>query len=828
MKKILAVFFCIISLQLLAQQVTVLDKETGKPVPEVALYNASQTISTITNNKGIATISDFKESGVIYFSHVSYALFQLKKADLQQHNFTVKLTKESEQLDEVVLSVFKKKAKSNRIAEQIAVVSAKEIQKRSPQTSADLLATIPGIKVQKSQFGGGSPVLRGMESNRVLLVVDGVRMNNAIYRKGHLQNSITVSPNMLDRTEVVFGPSSVIYGSDALGGVIHYYTKTPKLSEETQIKSSLFSRFSTVNNEITTNVSAELQFKKWASFTSVSYSDFGDLTMGKNRSHGFNDWGKVFYYSENLNGNYSENPTLNSDSNIQRNTGFNQTDVLQKFYVPLSKKTDLKINIQYSTSSDIPRFDKLTELTDNTDASSLKFAEWYYGPQQRLLISPQLEIHPNKKWLEKGTFTFAYQNIKESRIQRRFGSLNRSYRKENVNIYSLNGDFSVPLTSDKTRNLGYGFEFSYNDVNSNSFGKTLSITNNKIIGFSDDFTVQSRYPDGGSSYTSAAIYADYRQDISKTSTLNTGIRLTNTNLSAKWNDETFITLPDNNINLNNTAVTATIGYVYRPEKSWQLNAVLSSGFRSPNIDDVGKVGEKNNNVTVPNINLKPEHAYNAEVGFQKYFNNKRFRIGANAYYTLLNNYIYRENFELTTGVSTILYDSDLGKTVANQNKGSAYITGFTASYQGRIAKNWQTSGSITYTKGKTYDDTNEPLSSIPPLFGNFEFTYSKYKFEAGANLRFNARKKISDYNITEGIDNVEQTPIINTNASKIIDTYYGSPSWMTVGMFGKYNLNKNWSVQAQITNLFDQHYKEFASGVSAPGRNLSLSLTIGF
>ncbi len=144
---------------------------------------------------------------------------------------------------------------------QIAVLNSRDIQKVSAQTSADLLATIPGIKVQKSQFGGGSPVIRGMESNRVLLVVDGVRMNNAIYRKGHLQSSITVTPNMLEKTEVVFGPSSVVYGSDALGGVIHYYTKTPKLSEENEVESQVFSRFSTVNHEVTTSVSAEIKKK---------------------------------------------------------------------------------------------------------------------------------------------------------------------------------------------------------------------------------------------------------------------------------------------------------------------------------------------------------------------------------------------------------------------------------------------------------------------------------------------------------------------------------------------------------------------------------------
>ena len=219
--------------------------------------------------------------------------------DTKNEKFTVYLTKQSEQLDEVVLSVFKGDAKTNRVAERVAVITAKEIEKLSPQTSADLLAAIPGIKVQKSQMGGGSPVIRGMESNRVLLVIDGVRMNNAIYRKGHLQNAITVAPNQLDKTEIVFGPSSVIYGSDALGGVIHYYTKTPKIAENTKVTTSFFNRYSSINNEITNNASVEIGTKKWASFTSVSYSDFGDLKMGKNRSHGFNDWGKVFEFSEN-------------------------------------------------------------------------------------------------------------------------------------------------------------------------------------------------------------------------------------------------------------------------------------------------------------------------------------------------------------------------------------------------------------------------------------------------------------------------------------------------------------------------------------------------
>lgn len=828
MKYFVFVFVFLISGISFAQKIKVLDKETGKIVRNVSVFNEANTIGVTTDNEGFADISSIQENEIIFFSHLSYAVFRIKKSVLRKRNFIIYLTKQSEELDEIVISSFKKEEKAKRIAEQIAVISLKDIQKVSPQTSADLLATIPGIKVQKSQFGGGSPVIRGMESNRVLLVVDGVRMNNAIYRKGHLQNSITLSPNLLDKTEVVFGPSSVIYGSDALGGVIHYYTKTPKLSEETKVESQLFSRFSTVNQEITTNVSAEVSFSNWASFTSISYSDFGDLKAGKNRSHNFSDWGKVFYYSENVNGNYSENPTLNADPNLLRNTGYNQTDVLQKFFVPLSKNTDLKINLQYSTSSNIQRFDRLTELTDITDNSSLKFAEWYYGPQNRLLISSQLLINPNKNWIESGAITAAYQNIQESRIQRKFGSLERFFREEKVGIFSLNGDFSVPITQDKTRTLSYGFEFAYNDVNSNSYGKELNIVNGAINGFSNDFKVQSRYPDGGSDYLSSAVYLGYRQDVNSKTTLNSGIRFTNTNLNAVWVDETFLDLPTTTTNANNSAVTATLGYVYKPNKNWQINGVLSSGFRSPNIDDVGRVREKSGNITVPNFDVKPEFAYSSEIGIQKYFNKKKFRLGANVYYTLLDNYIQRDFVYNTDGsITQVEFDGEFGNAVHNQNKGNAYIFGYTINYLGKISETINTSGFITYTKGKTYD-TEEPMSSIPPLFGQFELNYKKDKIALGAEFRFNSKKDIEDFNFTEGIDNHDLTPIVDANATNDEDKYYGSPSWMTFGLNGSYDVSENFSVQARFNNVFDEHYVEFASGISSPGRNLSVSFMANF
>ena len=275
MRYFLIIVLLLLTITVNSQQVKVLERDSNFPIENVTIYNDTKDKVVYTNKNGIADLSEFSDSDILAFNHLSYIEFEILKRELQHINYVIRLIKKSEQLNEIVLSASKGSELRSRIAEQIVATSYEEIKKMAPQTSADLLANMPGVKVQKSQSGGGSPVLRGMEANRVLLVIDGVRMNNAIYRMGHLQNSITISPNVIDRTEVIFGPSSVIYGSDALGGVIHYYTKTPKISDKKQINSAVYSRFSSVNNEFTTEGNIEIQNKKWASYTSISNSNFG-------------------------------------------------------------------------------------------------------------------------------------------------------------------------------------------------------------------------------------------------------------------------------------------------------------------------------------------------------------------------------------------------------------------------------------------------------------------------------------------------------------------------------------------------------------------------
>lgn len=800
-----------------SQQCFVFDNNSGFPVSNVLITNESRVHTVLTDKDGSADLSYFDEMDILTFSHINYVETEILKKHIVQSDQKIYLQFKTEILDEIFLSATKRPENTGRIAEQIAVFSQNDIQDFSPQSSADMLADIPGIKVQKSQFGGGSPVMRGMEANRVLLVVDGVRMNNAIYRKGHIQNSITVSPNILERTEVIFGPSSVIYGSDALGGVIHYYTRKPQTSDKKAVLVDFMSRFSSVNSEKTIYGGIELQSKKIASFTAITSSDFGDLKMGKNRNHGFDDWGKQYLYSNNTDHFYNPEPIENSDPELQRNIGYKQLDLLQKFNIPLTGSTDLMFNLQYSASSDIPRYDRLNEYNNET----LNYAEWYYQPQKRFLFSTQLSLNPGTPVMENGTITLAFQDIDESSTERRFSNLDRSSEYTNVKVYSLNADFFTTVREESNRVFSYGLEFNYNDVESESIGETLLVEGNEVLGVADFYPVPTRYPDGGNSYLSMSLYGNYRQDLSSKAVLNTGIRLTNTNMNLKWIDSSFFKLPYDEANLRNNAITLTIGYILKPNENWQLNSVFSSGFRSPNIDDVGKVRDKRGVVSVPNINLKPEYAYNLEFGLNKYFNDKNYLLSAVAYYTLLEDYIYRAPYKIN-GEDTIIYNGEEMTMTANVNMNKAYVFGSTVMARGNFTKTLNGFASVTFTKGKSFD-TDVPLSSIPPTFGNLGIGYNKNKLATGLNFKFNARKSLEDYNLEEGIDNIEETPFIEETQK-----YFGTPSWTSLDFFARYRILKQVDLQFGLDNIFDQHYKEFASAISAPGRNYSFSVMASF
>ena len=789
-------------------------------IPNVTAYNIQQTKSVLSNFDGVLNLSGFKKSDTIVFSHVSYEKQIIPFREISQP--TLYLYPNTQMLSEIILSVGRNREDKKKLSKKVSLINAKKTELDLPQTSADLLNYAGGVRIQKTQGGGGSPVIRGFEANRVLLVVDGVRLNNAIYRSGHLQNAITIDPNTLERTEVIFGPSSVGYGSDALGGVVHFYTRTPKINNQKTWTIKGSNSFNTVLKHNVNNLNLEHSKEKWASFTSLSYSDFGDIIMGGNRNHGFKDWGLNNYFLSKQKLNTKN--LINENPKTQKNTGYSQFDFLHKLNIKISESSHIIFNIQHSNSSDIDRYDKLNEFNDSDN--QLKYSQWYYGPQKRTLLSSTYNFSKNKKWLQKGAIVLAFQKIKESRHNRKFKSLVLNSQIENVDVFSLNTDFSGFKT--KNSSLSYGFEYTYNNVNSNAFGETL-VENNLILSSNPDsnsiFKIPTRYPSGGSSYSTVASYYEFRKDLTERSNFNFGMRYTFTSLNANWKEEALIDANLNSIKTSNSSITGSIGYVTRLKNDWQVNANFSSGFRSPNIDDLGKIREKKGILSVPNKKLKPEYAYSSELGVTKFFNEKTTVFSINLYYTHIEKHIIRSYFEIlndqsTPNPKTIIYNLDEVKTMANVNAGKAYIYGFSFDAETPVLKNLLCKSNITYTEGGSVKKYN-PLPSISPLFGSFYLKWIGNNLKMQLSYRFSQSKSPEEYSLG-GEDGLEETPLINLKNDVL--KYYGMPSWGIFKFSSSCKLSSNLKATLIFDNIFDIHYREFASGISSPGRNINLVL----
>ena len=653
------------------------------------------------------------------------------------------------------------------------------------------------VLVQKSQGGGGSPIMRGFEANKLLMVVDGVRMNNAIYRSGHLQNSITIDPSILSKTEVIFGPSSVLYGSDALGGVIHFHTANPKLADSTKwVNATNYSTFYNSNNNSTsTNINYSIGQKKWGLLTSLSYSKFKDSKMGQNRLHGYSDWGLQTNYVKTIDG--VDSMFTNSNPSNQTGIGYSQTDVLSKLIFKPSNALDFALNFQYSNSSNVNRYDKLSEYSDDV----LKYAEWYYGPQKRLLTSLKTHFESNSKWMNSGNIILSYQNVKEDRISRKFNDTETEFQLENVDVFALNADFNKIIDSSKM--LYYGLEVQHNIVASTAF-LTDQNTNQKSPS-------QSRYPTDGSQYLSSGIYLGYKQQLNEKAVFTTGARISYLYAHSNFTDTTFIKLPFEEVKISGGAPSGNVGLVFQPDGRSIVKTSVSSAYRSPNVDDYGKVFEKKGNTVVPTNELKPEYAINAELSAERIFGKNRFTTGASIYYTYLFNAIVRANHSLNNQDS-ILYNGEITNIQTNINTDRAQIYGISLFANFKLVKNLYLKGTYNYTKGLDLSN-NSPLAHIAPQFGKIELEYKNSKFNTALYSYYNLRKKHTDY----GGD--------SDNLDEAIDDY-GTPAWATANFRFAYTGFNNFTLQFSATNLMDIHYRQFSSAISAPGRSFMFGVRI--
>ncbi len=702
---------------------------------------------------------------------------------------------QSDTLGAVIISATRTAQSRSAVAQQVQVITQRDIERANASTTADLLQNTGGVFVQRSQQGGGSPVLRGFEASRVLLVVDGVRMNNAIYRSGHLQNIISVDNAALARSEVLFGPASTVYGSDALGGAVVFFTKKPQFSEESgQLRTNIggFARYGSANNERTGNVSLNLGGHRLASFSTFTYNKFGDLRMGT-RTGGRAAFGLRPYYVQRIGG--QDLLVANDDPLVQKFSGYTQWNFLEKIMYKPNENATHTLNVQYSTSSNIPRYDRLTD----PDGSGLRFAEWNYGPQKRLMAAYQFQQF-EAGWFNNGIRTTAsYQAIEESRISRRFGRTGQRNQIETVGVFGFTSMGERVMGSSSIR---LGLDAQHNRVRSRAFERHVDTGAETPSG--------TRYPDGGSTMTDVALFGTLTQQRGKF-TLNEGLRVGYSVMEGKFEDKTFFQFPFDAVQQQSPVASGNVGVVYSPSRKWRVAANAATGFRMPNVDDTGKVFDSApGSLIVPNNGLKPEQTFNTEINWA-YEPKAGIRWEGAVFNTVFRNAIVTDVFRYN-GLDSIEFDGVMSRILANQNKRRANILGFTTGLSVALPKHFTVSGQVTYTRGRILADSgNTPLDHIPPLFGRVGLRYGHGKLDGEFFGIFNAKKPIDQY-FANGEDNERYAPP------------GGMPAWYTLHLRLGYRIWGGITIQTGVDNLLDQQYRVFASGINAPGRNFYVSL----
>ncbi|HEY9115042.1 MAG TPA: TonB-dependent receptor, partial [Bacteroidales bacterium] len=687
-----------------AQTLTVRDEVDRQPLDMVTIASENPKASTITNTKGKADISAFKGAELINVRILGYESANFSYSELESMNFIVFMKQSNISLDEVVISATRWEQSKTDVPTKITKITSFDISFQNPQTSADMLSNSGFVFVQKSQLGGGSPMIRGFSTNRILITVDGVRFNNAIFRSGNLQNVISVDPFTLESTEVIFGPGSVIYGSDAIGGVMNFYTLTPNFSttDKAQVEGNAVARYSSAAFEKTGHFDFNIGLKKWSFLTSATFTDFDDLKMGKNGPEEY----LRLNYVETFNG--VDSMMVNPNPEIQVPTGYSQLNLMQKVRFAPNKSWDFNYIFQYSTTSNVPRYDRLLRYKDGV----LRSAEWYYGPQDWMTNSLTITNIAGLKMYDVVKLTTSFQIFKESRHDRDFGKTTLYNRYEKVNALDFNLDLEKKLNA--KNHFFYGLEALFNTVYSSGDDENIE-TGESIPG-------PSRYPDQ-STWNSFAAYFNYLLRINEKVKLQTGLRYTYVGIKADF-DTTFFPFPFTSTTNYNSALNGSVGVIYTPSLNWLVNAAITTGFRAPNIDDMGKVFDSEpGNVIVPNPDLKPEYAWNFEIDVAKVFG-KLLKLDVAAYYTLLDNALVRRDYTLD-GIDSIYYDGEWSNVQAIQNAANAYIYGVQIGLDMMLPKGFGISSQFNFQKGEEEldDGSTAPLRHAAPWFGLTHFTW---------------------------------------------------------------------------------------------------------
>ncbi len=657
---------------------------------------------------------------------------------LHQINAVAQYDTSAQMLDEVILTSQRYAQTKFSVPYSIQSVNQSYLENYQPRTAPEALTGVNGVFVQKTNHGGGSPFLRGLTGNQTLILVDGIRLNNSTFRYGPNQYLNTIDPYTIGKIEVAKGTGSVQYGTDALGGVIQVFTKEPQYVQEGSGWSGrAVSKYMSGDMEKTVRGEAGYATKNTGVQIGATYRNFGDLiggdTTGRQSPSGY----KVFSF-----------------------------DAKAKFRI--QDNYELTFAHQFLRQQHVPVYHRI--VLEN-------FAVNEFDPQQRMLSYARLEKETKNNLFKKLELIASWQHTTEGRNSRKNGST--VLRKELDEINTLGFSSNVSSQFSKAWSSNSGIEMYTDKVN--SMREDISLQNNTSR------ALRGLYPDA-SRYTNLSVYSLHHFNFSRWA-VEGGVRYNI--FSVRINDTTL-----GDVQIRPSAFVYNAALMYNITTRQRVYITVSSGYRAPNIDDMGTLGIVDFRYEVPTASLKPEKSLNTEIGYK--FKAGKWSGTAAVYYMHLSDLIARIK---TEGQIISGY-----QVYAKENIETAYIKGVETELNYDLLQGLTFTGNLAYSYGRNAT-RQEPLRRIPPLNGRVLSSYRKQNWFASAELLYASAQN----RLAQGDKEDNRIP------------QGGTPGWNILNLYTGYQW-KALRFNTGLQNMFNKDYRTHGSGINGAGRSVWLSV----
>ena len=651
-------------------------------------------------------------------------------------------TADSSALKEVIVTATRQKSSIINLPFSINKIGSDQIMAANQRTAPESLTGATGVFVQKTNHGGGSPFVRALTGNQNLLLLDGIRINNSTYRYGPNQYFNTIDVFSIANMEVVRGTGSVQYGSDAMGGVIQVFSKPAKFNIDKTW--SGLGMIKAVSGDIEYSGRAELDYgsNNFAFHIGASSRNFGDLIGG-------------------------------DTTGVQHPSGYKEQayDIQAKW--KFKNESIITFSSQQVIQKEVPLYHRVK--LEN-------FAYYNFAPQVRALHYAKWNIPVKSALISSASFTASYQQTKEVRKYLKNGNANQFEETDKVKTVGLNAEIHSNINQNWTAISGV--EWYHDLVNSNK--QQISLSGGSQI------TQRGLYPDQASS-ANLSVFTIHQISLDRFQ-INAGLRY---NSFAIHIQDTAAGINQlGAVTVKPSSLVTNFSLLYHINNQQAIYTSFSTGYRAPNIDDMGTLGLVDFRYEVPAYGLKPEKSYNTELGYR--IQGKRLQASLALFYMHLK--------DLVTRVQVPGQQIGGYNVYIKENSQESFIRGI------EMEMSYQLSKTLTFKAGfsQAYGQNtsrNEPMRRVPPMNGQLQVKYHYKTWTASIENLFALKQS----RLAQGDKDDNRIPL------------GGTPGWNLVNLYCGYGIGKI-QIHTALINLFNVDYRMHGSGINGAGRNLSLSI----